>query len=293
MRLQMLDYRIDTFLTLYNEMNYRRTAEKLNMTQPGVTQHIHYLENFYKVKLFSYNGKTLLRTQNAEILKKHIDSVMLEEKETINMFLKREGTVLNIGATKSIGEFVLLPVVREFLKDENNSVNLRIENTEVLLRMIKNGEIDFAIVEGIFDKTKYPNHLYRKENFVGVCSKTHPFAGKIVEFTELLKQSVIVTESESGTRRLLEKTLYENGFALKCFNRILLISNFSVILDMVAKDNYITLACESVAKSRSDLATFEVKDMAIKGELNFVYSNSKIANKKINLLFGDKVLAVE
>ena len=35
----MLDYRIETFLTLYDEMNYRRTAEKLRMTQPGVTQH--------------------------------------------------------------------------------------------------------------------------------------------------------------------------------------------------------------------------------------------------------------
>ena len=43
----MLDYRIETFLTLYEEMNYRRTAERLQMTQPGVTQHIHYIENYY------------------------------------------------------------------------------------------------------------------------------------------------------------------------------------------------------------------------------------------------------
>ena len=50
----MLDYRIYTFLTLYDEMNYRRTAEKLNMTQPGVTQHIHYLEKHYGAKLFEY-----------------------------------------------------------------------------------------------------------------------------------------------------------------------------------------------------------------------------------------------
>ena len=35
----MLDYRVITFLALYDEMNYRKTAEKLNMTQPGVTQH--------------------------------------------------------------------------------------------------------------------------------------------------------------------------------------------------------------------------------------------------------------
>lgn len=56
----MLDYRTETFLTLYEEMNYRRTAERLQMTQPGVTQHIHYLENYYGVKLFVYDGHQLL-----------------------------------------------------------------------------------------------------------------------------------------------------------------------------------------------------------------------------------------
>lgn len=46
----MLDFRMITFRTLYNEMNYRKTAELLNMTQPGVTQHIQYLEKYYGVK---------------------------------------------------------------------------------------------------------------------------------------------------------------------------------------------------------------------------------------------------
>ena len=74
----MLDYRVLTFLTLYDEMNYRRTAQKLNMTQPGVTQHIHYLENYYGVKLFEYDGRTLAKTKNAQRLKKYFDSVKAE-----------------------------------------------------------------------------------------------------------------------------------------------------------------------------------------------------------------------
>ena len=77
----MLDYRVLTFLTLYDEMNYRRTAEKLNMTQPGVTQHIHYLEHYYGVKLFSYDGRTLSRTQNAQQLKRYFDSIRAEEMD--------------------------------------------------------------------------------------------------------------------------------------------------------------------------------------------------------------------
>ena len=86
----MLDYRIKTFLTLYDEMNYRKTAVRLNMTQPGVTQHIHFIENHYGVKLFSYNGKTLEKTKNADILKRYVESVMAEEQDAINEFYKKE-----------------------------------------------------------------------------------------------------------------------------------------------------------------------------------------------------------
>ena len=63
----MLDYRVLTFLALYDEMNYRKTAEKLNMTQPGVTQHIHFLEHYYGIKLFEYDGRTLSKTKNADV----------------------------------------------------------------------------------------------------------------------------------------------------------------------------------------------------------------------------------
>ena len=83
----MLDYRVLTFLTLYNEMNYRKTAEKLNMTQPGVTQHIHFLEDYYGVKLFNYDGRILTKTENAAKLKKYFDSIRAEESDIKGNFI--------------------------------------------------------------------------------------------------------------------------------------------------------------------------------------------------------------
>ena len=71
-------------------MNYRRTAEKLNMTQPGVTQHIHYLEKHYGVKLFEYDGRILSRTKNAEYLKRHFDSIKAEEKALAESFVNSD-----------------------------------------------------------------------------------------------------------------------------------------------------------------------------------------------------------
>ena len=53
----MLDHRVLTFLTVCEEMNYTKAAERLHMTQPAISQQIQYLESYYQVKLFSFQGK--------------------------------------------------------------------------------------------------------------------------------------------------------------------------------------------------------------------------------------------
>ncbi len=60
---KMIDGRAFTFLELCNVMNYHKTAQNLNMTQPAVTQHIKYLERLYGCKLFEYTNKKLYKTE--------------------------------------------------------------------------------------------------------------------------------------------------------------------------------------------------------------------------------------
>lgn len=281
----MLDYRTETFLALYEEMNYRRTAERLRMTQPGVTQHIHYLERFYDVKLFVYDGRRLLRTPEAERLKQHIDSTRAAEQDLRAGFAQTDLLHLRVGATKTIGEFVLIPTVRRFLRQEHHRLDLLVDNTETLLIMLEHGELDFAIIEGMFDKAKYPYRLYQKESFVGICSQTHPFAGKTVPLETVLSESLIVREKGSGTRMILEQAVAARGYSLDSFRRHSSISNFSVICDLVAMDNAITFAYKPISLCRSDLSTFMVEDMQITGEFNLVYINTAVAEPKIGLFF--------
>ena len=44
----MLDYRIHTFLKVCETLNYTLAAKELHITQPAVSQHIHYLEEEYE-----------------------------------------------------------------------------------------------------------------------------------------------------------------------------------------------------------------------------------------------------
>ena len=193
---------------------------------------------------------------------------------------------MKVGATKTIGEFVIVPEVRKFLLQRNQSLDLVVDNTENLLMMLSHGELDFAVIEGVFDNERYPHHLFKKERFVGICGRHHPFAGQTVSLAEIFREGLVVRERGSGTRRLLEQAISDRGYSLDSFENCSSISNFSVICELVAKNSAITFAYEPIANSRDDLATFTVDGMKIQGEFNFVYTNEKVAKSKIELFFS-------
>lgn len=276
----MLDHKLYTFLALYEEMNYRRTAKRLNMTQPGVSQHIKHLEGEFGVKLFEYNGKTLSRTRHAESLRKHLSGIQAEIYAAREDFICKEELRLRVGATKTVGEYVILPTVEAYLS-RGGSLELTVDNTDSLLELIDRAELDFAIVEGVFDKSRYPHRLYKSERFVGICSREHHFAGRSVSLSETFSEQLILRERGSGTRRLLEGALADRGYSVDSFGRHSSISSFSLICELVARGDAISFAYEPIALSHPGLAAFELSDIEIKGEFNFVYASERLAEERI------------
>ena len=78
----MLDYRMDTFLSLCETQSYTKTAEHLHLTQPSVTQHIKYLEHFYQCPLFHYDGKRVEMTEAGQYLR---DKVILQRAQNVEI----------------------------------------------------------------------------------------------------------------------------------------------------------------------------------------------------------------
>ncbi len=114
----MIDNRILTFLKLCEVGNYRKTAEQLAMTQQAVTQHIHYLEDIYGCKLFIYKDRKLSKTPQCEQLEKHALSVLYNHTEFKREIAKPITQNIRIGATKTIGEYIIEEKVLNLLKEE-------------------------------------------------------------------------------------------------------------------------------------------------------------------------------
>ena len=267
----MLDSRIYTFLKLCDVMNYRVSAEQLNMTQPAVTQHIQFLEKEYDCRLFSYDGRKLSKTKEGETLEQYARSAVYNETALRRKLAVSEPIEVRIGATKTIGDFVIHKQISDFLGRIDYKLSVTVDNTEHLLNKIDHNELDFALIEGFFDRNQYGCKLLRKEPFVGICAKAHPFAGREIGFKDLFAETLLIRELGSGTRAILEQVLMEYNFSLDNFNRTICISSFELIKKLVSNGSCVSFVYDAVAKSSDELASFTIADTVMTREFNYVY----------------------
>lgn len=273
----MLDFRVHTFIELCRTKNYTKAAEKLHMTQPAVTQHIKYLEEFYNCKLFNYDKRVLKTTEQGEKLYKYLLTMISDERKVKEDILgvNSNKKVLRLGATLTIGEYII-PKILDSLSESMRELDIKVmvKDTSELLEELKKGSIEFALVEGFFEKTDYDSYIFAKEKFVGICSKDSELADKKCTFEDLLDRRLILREEGSGSRGIFEKILYDNNLSIKNFKSRYEIENINVIKEMVKKDAGISFIYKKAVKKEIEEDKIAIIDMDGKieeREFNFVF----------------------
>ena len=263
----MLDFRIYTFLELCKTLSYTKTAENLHMTQPAVTQHIKFLEEFYKNKLFLYSGRTLSLTAYGKLLYRYLIAMNSDSEKIKEKVLNLSSNIhtLNFGATLTIGEYLIPRVLKKLSCDYPEiSVSISVKDTKLLLEKLENGDIDF---------------LLSKEEFVAVCSNKSRFSQGEFTFEELLGERIIVREKGSGSRDIFEKILYDNNLSINDFNKKYEIENIKVIKEMVKEERGITFIYKTAVEKEvenKELSIINLKNFHAEREFNFVFLKDSI-----------------
>ena len=289
----MLDNRTITFLTVCKEMNYTRAAEKLNISQPAVSQHIQYMEDYYGVRLFRFIGKKLILTDAGRLLQRsltafHNNEIYLKEQLS---FINDKKQTLRFGATLTVGDFMIARPLSDFLsKHKGADISVTVANTKELLQKLDSGEIDFAILEGDYPKTLYNHQPYIIDNFIPICGKKYPFAAPPTRLSDLIGERLILRESGSGTRMILEHMLIENGISLEDFSNVITIGNMNAIKDMVIAGCGITFLYETAVlkELRSGIIKkLDLADCRIQHEISIVWKRDNLFEDSFKELFED------
>lgn len=274
----MLDYRIYTFLAVCRNMSFTKAADELSITQPAVSQHIKYLEDMYNTRLFSFNGKKMSITNEGKVLLNAATTMLHDSihlRETLSA-IKGEKKKLSFGATLTVGEYIVPyhmdKIIEKFGAED---INIKIANTNELLEDINSGSVDFALVEGYFEKSEYDYLTYSSEPYIAVAGVKLPEQS----IEELLNYRIIVREEGSGTRAIFENVLSAHNLKVDDFAGKLEINNIGAIKSLVAKGTGISFIYKrAVEKELKDNSIFEIKikDFSVNYNFTFVWRKNSI-----------------
>ena len=289
----MLDFRIDTFLCVCDYMNYTKAAAALNLTQPAVSHHIHYLENTYGVKLFEFSGKKMKLTPSGKLFHQAAMQMRYDEAD-----LKRKLMITNtppqtliFGATLTIGEFALPHALIEYIqKHKQVNFQMRILNTNELLDQLDKAEIDFALIEGPFIQSHYQHLIYDSVPYIAVCSPNYAFQSFPTKMMDLKNEPLILREKGSGSREIFEHFLQSQNLALEDFPHQLEINHIGVIKKLAMSGCGITFLYQTAVQeelNQGRLIKLPIESLHIVHDFTFIWRKNSIFSTYYEDLFEE------
>lgn len=151
-------HHLKIFYEACNEKSFTRAAKKLYISQSAVSIQIKKLEYTLGLQLIERNSKNFKLTfAGKELFKMSRDifeKISRMENEMKKILQYKKGKI-SIGATHNIGEPVLPRIMIEFSKKYPEiEFDLYIKNRESLVRHLKEGDIDVALMEEFFIEDK-------------------------------------------------------------------------------------------------------------------------------------------
>ena len=280
----MFDFRLKVFHTVAKRLNFTKAADELCITQPAVSKHIQEIESYFQLKLFDRNGSKIKLTEAGEILLQYTNQLFAIYNKLefdLNEINHRHSGQLRIGASTTIAQYVLPPLLADFHKKfPDIQVTLMISNTEQIEQALQNKDIDFGIIEGQSKNTSFKYTEFLKDEIVLATRINHPATKKgRVQLDELLTVPFLLREPGSGTLEVIAHALKPLNIKLSQLNiEMQLGSTESIKSYLLHSDCMAFLSIYSILKElkSKEMSIIDVKGLSIERSFHFIQSYGEV-----------------
>jgi LysR family cyn operon transcriptional activator len=197
------------FLAVAESGSFSRAADRLQISQPSVSQQMRDLETGLRVTLFQRRGKRILLTPAGVVFQEHARAVLRQLETCLQELGSEPGQVrgiLRIGVVPILNVPLVPPLLGPFAA-AHPGINLVVEE-------ISSTEIETALEEGRMDVglgfvTRHsPNLRYERlcgDEFALIVSAKHPWAKRrTIDFSELHQQRLLQLPDSFVMRRMTD-----------------------------------------------------------------------------------------
>ena len=220
-----LDLRLlRSFLTVAQCGKVSSAAKQLHLSQPAVSAHLRRLEALVGKPLVARSTRGVRLTKHGHLLRPlaaELQNTLAQIEASFHSERHLSGE-LCFGASLTIASHVIPPFLAEFCRLYSGlNVELRVDNTEVVLESVREGTYPFGLVEGSARAAGLRLEPFVDDEVVLVAG-TNPAFGRyqrlvasVASIKDLYGLPLIWRESGSGTRAVVEAALRKRGLQTK------------------------------------------------------------------------------
>jgi DNA-binding transcriptional LysR family regulator len=281
------------FKAVAETKNITMAAKQLHISQPAVSLQIQNIENHYGAKFFNRSNKGVTLTKAGQIFYDYVCKMLdmlTRVQEEINELAEDHGGEVEIGATLTIGEYVLPNILAcLYMIRPDIDFKVTIANTETIARDILERKYRIALVEGPVPENKdLVVENFWHDELVVVVPYHHPWAQKgSITLNELTKAKLILREVGSGTRKVIELFFAEKGFKLSDFNITMELGSTQSIKNVVAAGLGVTIISALTVRKENEekiLKAIKIKDCYMGRPLNILTNANNAKTKEEHFL---------
>lgn len=207
---------LEIFTEVCRQMNMRKTAEVLMISQSSVSQAVSSLEKEFGVVLFERLNHKLYLTREGQELLYLAEQVLRSAKQLVRRMQGAESrNVLRLGVCTTVGSCLAWPLTDACRQEQDIDFRVEVANSKSLEKRLLNARLDLAVIQA----GKISHYLecipLLQDELTLIAWPGHPLAGRKVPLASLSEENFVVREKGSGTQILLEQTFAGQNLRLK------------------------------------------------------------------------------
>lgn len=235
---------LEMFRAVAEETSFTKAAQRLHVSQSAVSRQLQLLEEELGSRLFHRGARGVSLTPQGTLLLKAAHRIAREMDDVATQLSATQTLqrgLLTLGGGMTVCLSILPKLLRKF-RTQYKNVDLRVVTgtTEMILRMLRNREVDVALLTLPIFEPDLEVMPVIKEEMVVVTAGKHPLARgrRFVEPQALARQPLILFESGSNTRHAIDEFFRAQQIAI---NVVMETENIEIIKSMVASGLGVTV----------------------------------------------------
>ncbi len=216
-------HRLEIFCRVVELKNFTKAAEELLLSQPTVSEHIKYLEEFVGEQLLDRSGREIVPTPVGRILYRHAKRIIKAREQIIQEINYFRGVIsgtISIGASNIPGTYILPPIMASFKrKFPHVKIVVKIGGSREVVKMVLKGEVDIGFTGARWDEKRLDWYdLCQDKLVLAAGEKSDLCKGSEMDLNDIVKLPFLIREKGSGTRAVTEMVLRRYGLSVSRLN---------------------------------------------------------------------------